>query len=161
MFTRGACRGGLLGQRWPASCPVAMPRGRGGGGSGLRQAPTLSAPLASPSYYERVGQLQQALRDRYGRGTGQGVSGATKSMGYRVRPISRQWLTWLGTRLRPPTSPRWGREYKFTTDAPCLIRRRETIISHGNQSQVTQPVDAAGSESGGSFLLPASLDQTL
>ncbi|XP_076786033.1 centrosomal protein kizuna isoform X3 [Arvicanthis niloticus] len=40
-----------------------MPRGRGGGGSGLRQAPTLSAPLASPSYYERVGQLQQALRD--------------------------------------------------------------------------------------------------
>ncbi|XP_028610823.1 centrosomal protein kizuna isoform X2 [Grammomys surdaster] len=42
---------------------MVMPRGRGGGGSGLRQAPALSAPLASPGYYERVGQLQQALRD--------------------------------------------------------------------------------------------------
>ncbi|XP_021006848.1 centrosomal protein kizuna isoform X2 [Mus caroli] len=40
-----------------------MPRGRGGGGGGLRQASATSAPLASPSYYERVGQLQQALRD--------------------------------------------------------------------------------------------------
>ncbi|XP_006984541.1 centrosomal protein kizuna isoform X1 [Peromyscus maniculatus bairdii] len=38
-----------------------MPRGRGGGG--VRQIPAASAPLASPSYYERVGQLQQALRD--------------------------------------------------------------------------------------------------
>ncbi|MEJ1278854.1 centrosomal protein kizuna isoform X1 [Cricetulus griseus] len=38
-----------------------MPRGRGGGG--VRHDPTASAPLASPSYYERVGQLQQALRD--------------------------------------------------------------------------------------------------
>ncbi|KAL1785320.1 centrosomal protein kizuna [Sigmodon hispidus] len=38
-----------------------MPRGRGG--DGLRQMPAESAPLASPSYYERVGQLQQALRD--------------------------------------------------------------------------------------------------
>lgn len=81
LFTRGACWGGLLGQRWPASCPLAMPRGRGGGGGGLRQGPATSAPLASPSYYERVGQLQQALRDRYGRGTGQGVSGATESIG--------------------------------------------------------------------------------
>ncbi|XP_052039783.1 centrosomal protein kizuna isoform X4 [Apodemus sylvaticus] len=40
-----------------------MPRGRGASGGGLRQAPATSAPLASPSYYERVGQLQQALRD--------------------------------------------------------------------------------------------------
>ncbi|XP_052582421.1 centrosomal protein kizuna isoform X5 [Peromyscus californicus insignis] len=38
-----------------------MPRGRGGGG--VRPIPAASAPLASPSYYERVGQLQQALRD--------------------------------------------------------------------------------------------------
>ncbi|XP_038186233.1 centrosomal protein kizuna isoform X1 [Arvicola amphibius] len=38
-----------------------MPRGRGGGGG--RQAPAASALLASPSYYERVGQLQQALRE--------------------------------------------------------------------------------------------------
>ncbi|KAM7327188.1 hypothetical protein ACRRTK_013555 [Alexandromys fortis] len=38
-----------------------MPRGRGGGGG--RQVPAASAPLASPSYYERVGQLQQALRE--------------------------------------------------------------------------------------------------
>ncbi|OBS64319.1 hypothetical protein A6R68_07138, partial [Neotoma lepida] len=38
-----------------------MPRGRGG--DGVRQVPAASAPLASPSYYERVGQLQQALRD--------------------------------------------------------------------------------------------------
>ncbi|NP_001385909.1 centrosomal protein kizuna [Rattus norvegicus] len=40
-----------------------MPRRRGGGGGGLRQAPAAFVPLASPSYYERVGQLQQALRD--------------------------------------------------------------------------------------------------
>ncbi|CAO2578488.1 Centrosomal protein kizuna [Lemmus lemmus] len=38
-----------------------MPRGRGGGGG--CQVPAASAPLASPSYYERVGQLQQALRE--------------------------------------------------------------------------------------------------
>ncbi|KAH0504278.1 Centrosomal protein kizuna [Microtus ochrogaster] len=38
-----------------------MPRGRGGGGG--RQVPASSAPLASPSYYETVGQLQQALRE--------------------------------------------------------------------------------------------------
>ncbi|XP_036041193.1 centrosomal protein kizuna [Onychomys torridus] len=38
-----------------------MPRGRGGGT--VRQIPAASAPLASPSYYKRVGQLQQALRD--------------------------------------------------------------------------------------------------
>ncbi|XP_021501971.1 centrosomal protein kizuna isoform X2 [Meriones unguiculatus] len=42
-----------------------MPRGRGGGGGGggVRHAPAASAPLANASYYERVGQLQQALRD--------------------------------------------------------------------------------------------------
>ncbi|XP_051039189.1 centrosomal protein kizuna isoform X2 [Phodopus roborovskii] len=38
-----------------------MPRGRGGGG--VHQDPAASALLANPSYYERVGQLQQALRD--------------------------------------------------------------------------------------------------
>ncbi|XP_040602379.1 centrosomal protein kizuna isoform X3 [Mesocricetus auratus] len=38
-----------------------MPRGRGG--CGVRQDPATSAPLGSPSYYERVAQLQQALRD--------------------------------------------------------------------------------------------------
>lgn len=93
LFTRGACWGGLRRQRWPSSCPVAMPRrrgGGGGGGGGLRQAPAASVPLASPSYYERVGQLQQALRDRYGRGTGQGVSGATESIKGPRPTISRQ-----------------------------------------------------------------------
>lgn len=90
MFTRGACWGGLRRQRWPSSCPVAMPRRRGGGGGGLRQAPAAFVPLASPSYYERVGQLQQALRDRYGRGTGQGVSGATESIKGPRPTISRQ-----------------------------------------------------------------------
>ncbi|XP_008839511.1 centrosomal protein kizuna isoform X2 [Nannospalax galili] len=42
-----------------------MPRGRDGlgGGGGVQQAPAKTSPLASPDYYARVGQLQQALRD--------------------------------------------------------------------------------------------------
>ncbi|XP_051000741.1 centrosomal protein kizuna [Acomys russatus] len=42
-----------------------MPRGRGGrgGDGGASHAPAASAHLASPDYYERVGWLQQALRD--------------------------------------------------------------------------------------------------
>lgn len=135
LFTRGACRGGLLWQRRPS---VAMPRGRGsrsrnrGGGSGVSHAPAASAPMASPSYYERVGWLQQALRDRYGRGTGQGVRRRPECFGVpcpAFLPTSRQWFTRLGTPLRPPfistplthtVAPEGLGSTKFATDAPML-----------------------------------------
>lgn len=45
---------------------VLIQRGGGGGCGGMRQASALSAPLASPDYYERLGRLQHGLRDRYG-----------------------------------------------------------------------------------------------
>uniref|UniRef100_A0A8C5L6G0 Centrosomal protein kizuna n=1 Tax=Jaculus jaculus TaxID=51337 RepID=A0A8C5L6G0_JACJA len=40
-----------------------MSRGRGGGGGCVPQTPASSSLLPSPDYYERVGQLLQALRD--------------------------------------------------------------------------------------------------
>ncbi|XP_015981850.2 centrosomal protein kizuna isoform X2 [Rousettus aegyptiacus] len=42
---------------------VLIQRGGGGGCGGMRQASALSAPLASPDYYERLGRLQHGLRD--------------------------------------------------------------------------------------------------
>lgn len=139
LFTRVACRGGLLWQRRPSRCPVAMPLGRGGGGGGGggRQAPAASAPLASTSYYERVGQLQQALRERYGRGTGRGVSCAAETFGYpvwRSFPFPAKGSPGPGPACDPPLAPDGVRSTKFNTNDPMfeLGTERETRISHGN-----------------------------
>nr|XP_045012412.1 centrosomal protein kizuna isoform X2 [Jaculus jaculus] len=47
----------------PKGFQIAMSRGRGGGGGCVPQTPASSSLLPSPDYYERVGQLLQALRD--------------------------------------------------------------------------------------------------
>lgn len=120
----------------PSRCPVAMPLGRGGGGGGGggRQAPAASAPLASTSYYERVGQLQQALRERYGRGTGRGVSCAAETFGYpvwRSFPFPAKGSPGPGPACDPPLAPDGVRSTKFNTNDPMfeLGTERERLES--------------------------------
>lgn len=78
---------------------------------------TSAAPLASPEYYERLGRLQDRLRDRYGllgAGAGAGSGPGRRSAG-ALTPVPFHSPRGVSVGLDPPTTPpkfQWGLEDK-------------------------------------------------
>lgn len=96
--------------------------GGGSGGGGMHRTSALSAPLASPDYYERLGRLQHGLWDRYclsGRERGVVLRRRSTGAGSRVPFHSaRRWVPWVWVRPGLPKAPGGAWRTRFSETPP-------------------------------------------